>query len=246
MKKERVRTRKNKSAPKKTGNLRIAHHSKISRRKIKTARTYSKLSSLKRIVKKTLPVKIKRKTLQVVIAARPRLAPAISKGRNGAVSKPAPSSMTDLPFSYNETKLALLVRDPTWAFAYWDFSAETWNWIQDFYRRENTLRPKLRIHNLNDRSFFDLDIDLESKNWYIELGRPDTDFEAELGLLDSRGRFHRIAKSNRIHTPRNRPSDKIGPHWNASEFDEMYKLWDRSRAGFGSGSAIFSRGAHKF
>jgi hypothetical protein len=40
---------------------------------------------------------------------------------------PSDQVINDLPFSYNETKLVLMVRDPLWAYAYWDFSADSWN-----------------------------------------------------------------------------------------------------------------------
>ena len=144
----------------------------------------------------------------------------------------------DLPFSYNETKLVLLVRDPTWAYTYWDFSSETWDWIQNLCRRDRGTRPKLRIHNLERGHHFDVDVTLEAKNWYVDLGLPNTPFEAELGLLDSQGRFHTIVKSNRVRTPRNAPSETIDPRWEALEFDEIYKLSGGGKTGHGS--EIFS------
>ena len=152
-----------------------------------------------------------------------------------------PETLRDLPFSYNQTKLVILVRDPFWAFGYWDFSADTWRWAEAMLRRDTGARPKLRVHNLDRGIFYDLDVDLEAKNWYLHLGLPDTTFEVELGLLDSQGKFHLIAKSSRFRMPRDRPSDVVDPNWRLSreEFDEIYRLSGGRRAGASSG--LFSR-----
>ena len=155
------------------------------------------------------------------------------KARNLPTSASSPSGTslrTELPFSYNETKLVLLVRDPLWGYSYWDFSADTWAWIQDLYQRDPGTRAKLRIHNLSQGGFFDIDVNLDAKNWYLCLDRPNTEFEAELGLLGSDGTFHMIARSNRIRTPRNKPSEIIDPEWEPKHFEEIYRL----SGGYGS------------
>lgn len=161
--------------------------------------------------------------------------PVVSGQLPGPMSiHPARNYSGELPFSYNQTLLVLLVRDPYWAYGYWDFSAQTWDWIQDFFRTEPRIRVILRIHDLDRGGYDDLDVQLEAKNWYLHLARPNTSFEAELGLLDSHGKFHLIAKSNRIRTPRDTPSDVIDPHWGASEFNELYKLSGGGKTGHGS------------
>lgn len=155
-------------------------------------------------------------------------------------SAPSNEIINDLPFSYNQTKLAALVRDPFWAFVYWDFSAETWNWLVEFRQKDHAAKAKLRVHNRDSKSYYDLDAYLEAKNWYIHLGLPDTAFEIELGLLDSHGRFHSIAKSGSFKTPRNGPSKVVDPEWSApqSELDEIYRLSGGGK--IGHGSEIFS------
>ena len=157
-----------------------------------------------------------------------------------AGTAPSNEIINDLPFSYNQTKLVALVRDPFWAYVYWDFSAETWSWLVEFREKDHAAKAKLRVHNLDSKSYYDVDAYLEAKNWYIHLGLPNTSFEIELGLLDSRGRFHGIAKSGRIKTPRNSPSEVIDPEWSApqSELDEIYRLSGGGKTGHGS--EIFS------
>ena len=147
----------------------------------------------------------------------------------------------DLPFSYNETKLVLLVRDPFWAYGYWDFSSPTWDWIKELYAKRQGIRAALRVYNLDLGKHFDLEVSLEAKNWYLHLGQPNTSFEAELGLLDSDGHFYSITKSNRIRTPRNGPSEVVDPKWkaDAEDFEMFYRLSGGGQTG--KGSEFFSR-----
>ena len=148
-----------------------------------------------------------------------------------------------LPYSYNETKLILLVRDPYWAYSYWDFSGETWGWIEDLRRKKSIARYILRILNLDERSSYDIDVQLETKNWYLHLGLPDHAFEAELGMIDTTGRFYLIARSNRIRTPSDGPSKDVDGQWNPDDFEEIYKLSGGGKTGHGS--EIFSHFARR-
>lgn len=148
---------------------------------------------------------------------------------------------TDLPYSYGTTEIVLMVRDPYWVYAYWDFSPETWSWLAVTRERDAQSRAKLRVHNLDRQAFYDLDINLDAKNWYLDLGLPDTSFEVELGLVDAQGRFHLIAKSNRVRTPRHGPSLHVDPQWPLSdaEFAEIYRLSGGGK-NTAPGSEIFS------
>lgn len=155
--------------------------------------------------------------------------------------KPQPVLKTDLPYSYGSTEIVLLIRDPYWAYAYWDFSPETWSWLAVTRERDVQARAKLRIHNRDRKTFYDLDVNLDAKNWYVDLGLPNTSFEVELGLVDSQGCFHLIAKSNGVRTPRNGPSENTDPNWPLSdaEFAEVYRL-SGSGKNTAPGSEIFS------
>lgn len=156
------------------------------------------------------------------------------KTKTGEQTVQAPN---DLPFSYNKTELVLLVRDPEWAYAYWDFSSETWNWLQSVFSSKPGSSAKLRIHNLSAGNYFDIDVHLEGKHWYVCLGLDNTEFQAELGLLDRGGNFHLIARSNRVKTPRSKPSEIIDPNWIPEHFDELYRLSGGGRFGASSLSA---------
>lgn len=145
----------------------------------------------------------------------------------------------DLPFSYGETKLVLLVRDPYWAYSYWDFSGETWNEVQAKMREDSSLKPVMRVHDLDAKHHYDLLISFEPKNWYLHLGTPDRRYVAELGLGDGNSRFYLIVRSNEVKTPRDSPSHVIDPEWSGLDFDEIYRLSGSGKAGLSSPGSLF-------
>ena len=209
-------------------------HPKFSS-KVKTQKPKSSTSKVRSVASKDAVKSAVAKSESKRLKQKRSSLPVVSGQLPGPMSiHPARNYSGELPFSYNQTLLVLLVRDPYWAYGYWDFSAQTWEWIQDFFKRESRIRVILRIHDLDRGGYDDLEVQLEAKNWYLHLARPNTSFEAELGLLDSYGKFHLIAKSNRIRTPRDTPSDVIDPHWGANEFNELYKLSGGGKTGHGS------------
>ncbi len=162
----------------------------------------------------------------------------VRKPKTGKTKSHPPQTNSELPFSYGKTELVLLVRDPYWAFSYWDFSGETWNQVQSQLNADPSLKPMLRVHDLTAGRSFDLLISLEAKNWYLHLGTPDHRYVAELGLGDGRLRFNVIARSNEVETPRDSPSDIVDPQWNDQDFGEIYRLSG------GGGSGLSSPGSH--
>jgi len=147
--------------------------------------------------------------------------------------------LKDLPFSYGETKFVLMVRDPYWAFSYWDFSADTWSEIQKKFSENPSFKPVIRIFDLDKNKHYDLLISLEARNWYLHLGIPDHRYVAELGLSDGRSHFYRIARSNEVRTPRDSPSQEVDPKWSDRDFEEICRL-SLTRGGVSS-SGSFSK-----
>lgn len=161
---------------------------------------------------------------------------------NASAFRPVSEAFSrELPFSYGETKLVLLVRDPYWAYSYWDFSGETWQWVQCKLGEDSSLKPMIRIHDLDSRRFHDLIVSLEVKNWYLHLGIPDHRYFAELGIGDGSFRFYRIARSNEIRTPRDSPCDVVDPEWRDRDFDELYRLSGGGEPGVSSPGSLFFR-----
>lgn len=156
-----------------------------------------------------------------------------------AVSRREVEVISELPFSYGETKLVLMVRDPYWAYSYWDFSGETWTWCQRKFSEDSSLKPIMRVHDLDAKRHYDLLVSLEAKNWYLHLGTPDHRYTAELGIGDGKSKFYLIARSNEVRTPRNAPSEVVDPEWKDRDFDELYRLSGGGRPGTGSPGSIY-------
>ncbi|MFC1808999.1 DUF4912 domain-containing protein [Candidatus Omnitrophota bacterium] len=140
----------------------------------------------------------------------------------------------ELPGSYGETKLVVMVRDPYWAYSYWDLSEETHNYVASVYREKEGVRPILRIYDVtgisfnggNGHSSWDLDVSLDARNWYLNLGVPGSSFIIDLGLKDKNGEFFLLARSNKISLPIDYPSSVVDEEWMISDldFDELYAI----------------------
>lgn len=109
---------------------------------------------------------------------------------------------------YNETMIRALVRDPSWAFAYWDLSdAERVALASDdvvspLYLRVVELDPAGGDAKLEH---FDIPVSLDDLQWYINLPHPAMRFRIDLcsrksGAGASRSRV--LARSNVVASPR--------------------------------------------
>src|SRR4030042_545660 len=116
-------------------------------------------------------------------AARPRSAGAEEPG---------------IPPRYNETRAVLMVRDPHWAYAYWDVEDAQAARVR---RDAGFEQLVLRVQDLQPASSFDIPIQWSDSSWYIYLPNQDADYQLELGYLAS-GKFRLLARSNQVRTPR--------------------------------------------
>jgi hypothetical protein len=189
-------------------------------------------------------------TVTVEAAERPRLpeTPAASENPDliGAsetqVQKPpvAPQShpteaVPELPSRYEEDRLVLLVRDPWWAYAWWEVTDAT-------FARTRQVAPSgkfvLRIYNVtqiawdgtNHHTSFDIDVRDAASSWFLDLAKPGDSFCAELGLVDEAGRFHAMVRSNAITLPPDRVSTVIDEEWMIPEAE-----WQRMFEAAGGG-----------
>lgn len=126
-----------------------------------------------------------------------------------------PAREHPLPWSYSQTRLVLLVRDPYWLFAYWEVTGEVLALAEDTVGRQAWLeaRPVLRVYDATSGSHYDLAVDEGARNWHLNVGQPDRTWYAELGRITATGRFVMLARSNTVHTPRDGPSDVVDRRW---------------------------------
>ena len=112
---------------------------------------------------------------------------------------------------YNQTKVVFMVRDPNWAYAYWDLDN---NLLEKLKKSADGDQLVLRVHDVelidftgsNAKSSFDIPIQIDDTSWYIYLPNQNCSYILELGSI-SEGKYRCLARSNPIKTPRNDFSD---------------------------------------
>ncbi len=153
-------------------------------------------------------------------------APIGASGRTGragpgekVAKPPAPRLNGTLPAAYGETRVVLLPVDPYVVHVYWEVSGSGMGLVKALVE-EGSLRPQavLRFHDVTAlpvggvraAGSFDVEVDIESRNWYVRLLSPERSYVVDLGFRGRDGRFHRIARSNRAETPRAWPCAEPG------------------------------------
>ncbi|OGW83816.1 MAG: hypothetical protein A3C47_01095 [Omnitrophica bacterium RIFCSPHIGHO2_02_FULL_51_18] len=140
----------------------------------------------------------------------------------------------EFPSSYHENKLVLLVRDPWWVFAYWEVTPEREKEVLREILQKSLQKDKtvLRVYEItgtspsHPNSSFDIELNFFTNNWYIDVGRPDTDWIAEIGIRTTHGHFFALVRSNAVKTPRFGLSDVLDEEWMMPD-DLYWKLFGR-------------------
>jgi len=169
----------------------------------------------------------------------------------GRVQAPpeAPREPLELPQTYGETRIVLLVRDPYWIHVYWDVARDDLLRARQVLGREwSRARSILRVYDVTGVEFdgsnanaqFDVEISGGSNNWYINTGVPNRTYCVEIGLVSPSGRFVALARSNRATTPRDAPSEVTDVEWMVPdwEFERIYALSGGLEAGKGSAELL--------
>ncbi len=195
-------------------------------------------------VRKKKALKRPQKPLKRVIRKAKRLLRVplqtlIREPKLDAVS-PAVYSDDRIPPHYGDNKLALMVRDPWWLFAYWEISDQRRDEVShEIVRHGHKIKKTvLRVYDVTKtslpkyNSFFDIELNFYSDNWYIDVGLPDKEWVAEIGYRTEGGRFYVLARSNKVRTPAFGLSEVLDEEWMLPE-DVYYRLIGRT---FGVGS----------
>ena len=117
----------------------------------------------------------------------------------------------DEPISarYNETMIRTIVRDPSWAFSYWDISDSE---LEALKGEDPTAGLFLRVAEVGPvdgraevrREYFDIPVADNDLQWYINLPRSGVRFHIDLCARRSgqSGRIRVLARSNDAESPR--------------------------------------------
>ncbi len=110
-----------------------------------------------------------------------------------------------LPERYNETKIVLLLRDPAWAYTYWDIKESDISSLKLGVMKGDLL---LRVYELKEKEFnkeniydySDIPVKVDDSSWYINLPRPGIFYCVEL-LLESTTSEKVLCRSNTVKSP---------------------------------------------
>lgn len=160
-------------------------------------------------------------------------------------------ALGELPLGYDETRINVQVRDPHWAYCYWEVSQATRRNLAHELTGDLVARSiyVLRIYDVtgivfdghNAHGFHDIQVFEGANNWYLNLGRPNRSYVVDLGLITPGGSFLLIARSNQVHTPRDSYSETIDEQYmvvNEATYQEIYRLSGGYRAGASSGEQM--------
>jgi hypothetical protein len=126
----------------------------------------------------------------------------------------------ELPRHYGRDLIVGMVRDPNWAYVYWELEGGKRERLTDEYGPAifDHAQWVLRLHNLSAGAVEDMPVLLETGNWYLNV--PDaSDFFVEIGLVTRDKTFISLATSNRFSTPRADVSPATDEEWMIVEED---------------------------
>ena len=131
--------------------------------------------------------------------------------------------LPELPGTYGDEKLVLMVRDPFWVHAYWDLTAKTLARVHALGGERMALRvydvTDLVFDGRNAHSWFEIPAPEYARNWNIQMPQDGRNYLVELGWLTAGGRFLPVMRSNVVDVPIGRPSPVIADKFVELPFD---------------------------
>lgn len=122
-------------------------------------------------------------------------------------------AFTPLPSSYGHNLIVLQPRDPRWLHAYWELTpAHVAQGRAKLGAEEGAAVWILRVYEEESPRWFDVDLSPGASDWTLQV-ESDRTWLVEIGLRALSGRFVPLARSNRVRTPPDRPSERIDPEW---------------------------------
>ncbi|TVR68303.1 MAG: DUF4912 domain-containing protein [Spirochaetaceae bacterium] len=111
----------------------------------------------------------------------------------------------ELPPEYETNRITLLLRDPHWAFTYWDLNSGKRREYSESTRFDGLFLRILEVESENEeiviRDSFEIPVQLSDSSWYIHIPRQKTSYRIQL-VGRNNHRRELLAVSNRIYVPR--------------------------------------------
>ncbi len=164
------------------------------------------------------------------LADRPMDAAASSEsGVDRSVASTPPAQVSGLPRRYGVTELVALPVDPLLVHVYWELEPAAVARVRAHLGSEWTGAGRvLRAYDVADAPlhhgdagslvaralrYFDLDVGSDVGSYYLHLWSPHQSLIFEIGWRSRDGRFVSAARSHRVHTPRNAPTEGGIERW---------------------------------
>jgi len=162
----------------------------------------------------------------------------LAKKTRGEKSSTKPSQVAQL----EESRIVLMDIDPYSLHAYWEITnIDKKKVLKQFDESSKPPRQIIRVYDVtyihfdgkNAHSYFDIEINRNRGNWYIDLWSFHKSLYAEIGMKSSLGDFHPIARSNFIDTPRACQSSSDEERWMrvSGNYEEISMLPAKPRKG---------------
>jgi len=132
-------------------------------------------------------------------------------------------------------RIVLLVRDAYWLQACWDVTPNSVQRARAAMAEHwHTSEPILRVievdtgatTSVSEQIVREIPVHGGVKNWYIDIKGSPRSLRVELGYRAEGGRFHALARSNTVTTPRPGSNDAINDHWSdvAADYEKVYAM----------------------
>ncbi len=136
----------------------------------------------------------------------------------------ADAELGEIPGGYAESKIVLLPRDPQWAYAYWDITAEH----KQELRAQGGQQLALRLYDVTDinmgvqspHSIQEYPLDEMAREWYLSIPVSDREYLLDIGFRCADGRWLVLARSAEIRIPPVYPSDWVEDHFITIDWKE--------------------------
>lgn len=121
-----------------------------------------------------------------------------------------------------ESRIVLMDIDPYHVHVYWEIAYnDKRNLLKELNEPFHPAKQIIRVYDVthihfdgeNAHGYFDIEIDRNSGNWYIDLWSPHKSLCAEIGIKSSTGKFYPMVRSNFIDTPRADQSSSDEERW---------------------------------
>jgi hypothetical protein len=132
-------------------------------------------------------------------------------------------------------RVVLMVHDAFWLHAYWEFTRQAVDRARAALAEQwHTAKPVLRVMEVRGGSITntaeslvrDIPIHGGVRHWYIDVQDSPKSYRVVVGYLAENGKFHTLARSNSVTTPRPGANDPVDENWSnvMADGDRIFAL----------------------